>query len=133
MKKILFMLLLCCSIVTLPSEAEGSASEVKKDAVADKLIIMPSEKELLKRLNSVGMGYFAEKTGIAAELAGKKLYPLGINMQVELAFHNFGESLKGQSHARVIMVTATMNKGLVLEKLFEGYESELEKMQKELD
>jgi hypothetical protein len=57
--------------------------------MADSLIHFAGEATLVRALQDEGFDHFQRKTGLARQLAGTSLDPVGLNMVIELALADF--------------------------------------------
>jgi hypothetical protein len=77
---------------------------------------LPDEKTLTSRISMVMSSQFIERTTLAKDLAGRTVQPLGVNIAVECAMHDY---LKGLPLA--VKITATMNKPLLVRAILEDH------------
>lgn len=94
-------------------------------------IQMPSESVLQNKLNSIGMGFFAEKTDFIKQLANQEIEPLAVNLAFELSIGDYLEKIKKDMPGLVFKrmqdyIMATKPK--ILEKLLEEYPSALKEL-----
>jgi hypothetical protein len=95
-------------------------------------ITMPDETELQKRLSSIGMEHFAEKTNIIKTLAGQQKKPLAIAAAIELSMFDYFEYLKkGMPEPLFKMTQATfmMGKSSLLEALLKDNPTALKELE----
>lgn len=64
---------------------------------ANNFIIMPTAEILAKRLDEIGLGYFAKTTNIALKLGDKKTTPSGVVLAITIAYDNFNDYLTQQN------------------------------------
>lgn len=69
-------------------------------------ITLPSAQVINDRLCGIGQHYFAEKSGIAQDLAGKELYPVGVNLAVYLAIEDFAQYMGNPMAGRLMAMQA---------------------------
>lgn len=68
----------------------------------DDLIHFGDEATLLRALLKSGFDHFAEKTDIARQLSGQSLYPVGVNMTIELALADYDAKLGNPMVSRLM-------------------------------
>ena len=97
----------------------------------DKIIKMPGEAVLQKRLDDIGMRYFAEKTNIISELADQEKVPLGVAMTLESAIHDYFEYINKCMPEKMMisqMAQIKMHKPLIFKALLKDEPAALEEL-----
>jgi hypothetical protein len=66
------------------------------------LIQFADEATLRRALHENGFDHFEEKIGLAHQLAGESLYPIGVNMKIELALADYAAKVGNPVVARMM-------------------------------
>lgn len=83
---------------------------------------MPDAEILNKRLNNIGMQYFAEKTKAVSNLADKELTAIGVATIVETSLYDYHKYLADSMPANYLQIYAIqmqMNKPMLIKALLQ--------------
>lgn len=87
---------------------------------SEETITLPSQEEIARRLESLGLDHFDDKTKLSSDLGSQKKYPLGVVNAVNLAAYSYNELLKKDCLFSAV-VTFSMNKTLIVPELLKEY------------
>jgi len=113
---ILSALFFCSSVFIYGSEAKKLAAFGEPT-----IMVMPDQNTLHARLLDVVGLHFLKTTELVAELAGREVYPAGVELDVECAMTVYRSSCGEDSMKNI-------KEEDILKSLFVGYESELDKI-----
>ncbi|MCL5436783.1 MAG: hypothetical protein M1549_02825 [Candidatus Dependentiae bacterium] len=102
---------------------------VKRKKKKDGTIILPSCQEIAKILDSLGLDHFNEKTKFAEQLGGKKITPINLSLDFEIAMHDYA---KRHAYQSVILNILEQRRPCILRALLAKYPEEAENLLKEL-
>ncbi len=126
-KRILLAVLLTISYNQFCGAMQSSTMPLEKC-----IVTMPNEATLKGLFSVFGMDYFVEKTNVIRQLAGRELFPDGIERAKQLLLADYSETFKGMPRfmSNRLVVQAAMGFDAIIDKVLQDFPGAREQLQR---